>query len=218
MLLVKARKVRALLVSRRREKIINSCDHCSVPMKPESFSWMSNWPHREIIYSALAAPAVPWGVILSTCLHFQTFHLSNCSLCSRSPVLSRHSLFFLWVSVPRGVSSALIWEWFHGTLLTRSVFIWLPPNHRPSLFLCLSYSWASVSLSLSALVIVPLKGPSFAQRLFDCPSQEDSSLSFIWLNYYAGFVDAEGMSDTSLNNQPPFLLRHLLNVCQLFLH
>lgn len=73
-------------------------------------------------------------------------------------------------------------------------------------------------LSSADRVIVPLKGPadSFARRLFDRPSQEGSSLSFIWLNCYASFLEGDGMSDTSLNDLPPFLLPHLLCVCQLF--
>lgn len=75
------------------------------------------------------------------------------------------------------------------------------------------------SLSQSLLVCSShSRTHSFARRLFDCPSQEDSSLSFIRLNYYACFVEGEGMTDTSLNNQPPFLLHRLPFVCQLLLH
>lgn len=106
----------------------------------------------------------------------QSFYLSNCSLCSRSAVLSarRKSLaFFPWLSVPWGVSSPLIWEWFHRTLLICSLFI--SPNHRPSLFLWLSYSGALVSFSVFACVFVPLEDPLF------CPP-------LVWLSFPGGFL------------------------------
>ncbi len=155
------------------------------------FSWMSNWPHWEIIYSALAAPAVPREVILSTCLHFSA--VLPLKLLALQSFAWRKSLTFVWLSVPGGVSSALIWEWFHGTLLACWVFfIWLPQitgapcscdcsTPGPQSLFRSPLMWSSHS-----------RAHSFARRLFDCPSQEDSSLSFIWLNYYAGFVEGVG--------------------------
>lgn len=143
----------------------------------------------------------------------QSLSVTNCSLCNLPPVLSRRrkSLRLVWLSAPGGVSSVLIWEWFHGPLLTCSVFIWLPQitNLASS---CGRPMPGSLSFTLGS------RAGLFARCLPECPSRELSSLLFIWLNYEAGFAWGEGMSDTSLEARPPILLRHQLYACQLFLH
>lgn len=126
------------------------------------------------------------------------------------PVQENHSLFFfsfLTISPQRRVIST------HLRMISRDsahmLCIYLTsPNHRLSLplfFLFLWLSYSSFSLSLPACVIIPLKEPLFLlSACLTCRSQEDSSLSFIWLNYYAGFAQGKGMSDTSLSGQSPF--------------
>lgn len=96
-----------------------------------------------------------------------SFCLSNCSLCSRclSFAADEKSLtFFLTISPRRSVISThlgmISWEPAHML----SVYLTCP-NHGPSLFLRLSDSRASVSVSFSACVIVPLKDPLFSSAL-----------------------------------------------------
>lgn len=151
----------------------------------------------------------------------QPFYRSNCSLCSRSAVLSarRKSLAFFSPSdyqSPEACHQHSFENDFTGPCsYARCLF----PQITGPRCSCDCPTLGPWSLSQSLLVCSShSRTHSFARRLFDCPSQEDSSLSFIRLNYYACFVEGEGMTDTSLNNQPPFLLHRLPFVCQLFLH
>lgn len=146
---------------------------------------MSNWPHWEIIYSPLALPAVPREVILSTCLHF----LSRSSLQTAHaavvlPVLSRWWEFItsVWRPAPwRLVISSYLRmiSWVSARLFSK----W------PKTQVCAG-SW---DYSANQDVMHPLlQGPAQEICLFACPPQENSSLLFVWLNYYAGFTQGKG--------------------------
>lgn len=93
----------------------------------------------------------------------QSFYLSNCSLCSRLTVLSdrREPLSSLTCSPLRHVIST------HLRLIS-----WLPAQ---MLGVYLTFQ----RLALFGNCATPGLSLLRAQYLFDCPSQEDSSLSFI---------------------------------------
>lgn len=180
-------------------------------MKPDPSCWMPNWPYWEIIYSAVALPALPWEVILSTCFHSSVIlPLKLLTLQSFGCLFHRKKVtHFVWLYVSL---EACHQHSFENDFMGPCLHAQLPKFTSPATVLL-------QGLGLSVM-LVPLKSLaySFTQCSVDCLSQEDSSFWLIWLNYYAGFAQREGMSDTLLNDQPPFLMRCLLCVCQLFLH
>ena len=149
----------------------------------------------------LPAPAVPWEVILSTCRPFlsrstpQSAHSAVVRLSFPGEVKSL--TFISDYQSPEACHQRSFANGFTGPCLHARTLFDFPKSQAPpvplprSLFHSLLV-WSSCS-----------RTHSFARLSFDCPSQEDSSLSFIWLNYYAGFAEGAGMSDTSLNDQPP---------------
>lgn len=127
------------------------------------------------------------------------------------PVQENHSLFFFFLlsdyQPPEACHQHSFENDFTG-LCAHALHLFDFPKSQalsPFFFCFLWLSYSSFSLSLPACVIIPLKEPLFLlSACLTCRSQEDSSLSFIWLNYYAGFAQGKGMSDTSLSGQSPF--------------
>lgn len=132
---------------------------------------MANWPHREIIYSALAAPAVPGEVIVSTCLHS--------SVVLRLKLLTLQSFVCPFQQTTIGpwrrVISARLRIISRDSARMLCVYL-TAQNHRPSLFSRLSHSGAWVSLPLvwssrhtlllgARLTVLPRRIPPC--RLFD---------------------------------------------------
>lgn len=132
----------------------------------------------------------------------QTAH--SAVVCLSFPAAENHVLFFSVNQSPEACHQHSFENDLKG-----------PHSHAHCLFDC-SKSQAHLFLATVLLPGLSLSFPLcscdhptqwatlFARRLFDCPSQEDSSLSFIWLNYHSGFAEGEGMSDTSLNDPASF--------------
>lgn len=113
-----------------------------------------------------------------------------------------HSLWTRFASLPR-----------RKVTQCALVFLFLFPCTNCSFHICLTVLprdtnccpalvWMSL-LGERALVSLddPSPGKMFTLCSFDCPSLENSSSSFIWLNCYARFTEGERMNGTTLNNQ-----------------
>ncbi len=138
----------------------------------------------------------------------------NCSFCRHSLVLSsrKYHSVSLTISPRRCVISTRLRRISQDPAPMLSVYL-TSINHRPSLFLRLSRSSTSVYLSLFSACDLPTL--LFAACLTVLPRRIPACRLFDLITMPA-LVERERMSDTSLNDQPPFLLYRLLFVCQLF--
>lgn len=137
---------------------------------------------------------IPWEVILSTCLHFSV--ILRCKLLTQQsfacPLLDdENSLLVGDYQSPGGLSSALIWGWFYGTLLTGSVFIWAPQIMDLYVYWECPGSQSVIILlwRFACLTVRPMKIPPSC--LFDLITMSAPCM-------------VEGMTDTSFNNQSTF--------------